>query len=132
MEKYTFNYTQTQIEEDMATALALSLNLGSSIWFVIDDGRFKNFEEKKEAFLILLKACLNRGILKLQKEMQIIEHTAEEWEKIFRTAFPKNEIEYSDNPTFAPFDISMWFITEDCPAYAVWIDPISKEMDWTS
>lgn len=134
MNTNTLNYSKTELIQDVETAFELSLNLGDSIWFAIDDERFRSFEEKKEAFFILLKECLRQGVLKLQRNMNIIEHEPEEWEKIFRDVFPEVEIEYSEIAGYAPFDIYMWFITDECPAYAVWVyqsEDGSEYLEWT-
>nr|WP_262379019.1 DUF596 domain-containing protein [Neisseria mucosa] len=98
------------------------------MWSTIKDFS-SDFEEKTEAFFILFKELLRRGHLKLQRDGQIIEHTPEEWERIFREVWPEYEIEPNPLPGYAPFDIGMW-LTVEAPAYAVWIDPEDGSEYW--
>lgn len=102
----------------------IGLNL-SVLWDTIKDFS-DNFEERTEAFFILFKELLRRGHLKLQRDGKIIEHTPEEWERIFRGEWPKSDMPYGAYEG----DIIIWFTHEDCPAYAVWIDPEDGSEYW--
>ena len=72
----------TRLESDIKKALdnsGVSLDI---LWLVIED--FSDiYEERTEAFFILFREMLRRGHLKLQRDGEIIEHSPEEWEKIF-------------------------------------------------
>ncbi|HFC8821257.1 TPA: hypothetical protein ACFU14_000477 [Neisseria cinerea] len=67
---------QNRLEEDVEFTINYGLPL-SCLWSTIKDFS-SDFEEKTEAFFILLKELLRRGHLKLQRDEQIIEHTPEE------------------------------------------------------
>ena len=118
---------QNRLEEDVEFTINYGLPL-SCLWSTIKDFS-SDFEEKTEAFFILLKELLRRGHLKLQRDEQIIEHTPEEWERIFREVWPEYEIEPNPLPGYAPFDIGMW-LTVEAPAYAVWIDSKDGSEYW--
>lgn len=85
------------------------------------------FEGRTEIFFVLFKEMLRRGHLKLQRNEQIIEHTPEEWESIFREVLPASDSPYN---TYAG-DIGLWFTDNQCPAYAVWVDPDDGSLEWT-
>ena len=118
---------QNRLEDDVEFTINYGLPL-SCLWSTIKDFS-SDFEEKPEAFFILFKELLRRGHLKLQRDGQIIEHTPEEWERIFREVWPEYEIEPNPLPGYAPFDIGMW-LTVEAPAYAVWIDPKDGSEYW--
>lgn len=118
---------QNRLEDDVEFTINYGLPL-SCLWSTIKDFS-SDFEEKTEAFFILFKELLRRGYLKLQRDGQIIEHTPEEWGRIFREVWPEYEIEPKPLPGYAPFDIGMW-LTVEAPAYAVWIDPEDGSEYW--
>ncbi|UTG73612.1 DUF596 domain-containing protein [Neisseria subflava] len=118
---------QNRLEDDVEFTINYGLPL-SCLWSTIKDFS-SDFEEKTEAFFILFKELLRRGHLKLQRDGQIIEHTPEEWGRIFREVWPEYEIEPKPLPGYAPFDIGMW-LTVEAPAYAVWIDPEDGSEYW--
>ncbi len=118
---------QNRLEDDVEFTINYGLPL-SCLWSTIKDFS-SDFEEKTEAFFILFKELLRRGHLKLQRDGQIIEHTPEEWERIFREVWPEYEIEPNPLPGYVPFDIGMW-LTVEAPAYAVWIDPEDGSEYW--
>ena len=59
----------------------------------------------------------------------------EEWEKIFRAVWPPAEVWWPKGEQYketyvGEIDMSIWFITDDCPAYAVWVDPEDGSLYW--
>ena len=106
-----------RLESDIEKALdnsGVSLDI---LWLVIEDFS-DTYEEQTEAFFIL-----------------IIEHSPEEWEKIFRAVWPPAEVWWPKGEQYketyvGEIDMSIWFITDDCPAYAVWVDPEDGSLYW--
>ena len=123
-----------RLESDIEKALdnsGVSLDI---LWLVIEDFS-DTYEEQTEAFFILFKEMLRRGHLKLQRDGEIIEHSPEECEKIFRAVWPPAEVWWPKGEQYketyvGEIDMSIWFITDDCPAYAVWVDPEDGSLYW--
>ena len=123
-----------RLESDIEKALdnsGVSLDI---LWLVIEDFS-DTYEERTEAFFILFREMLRRGHLKLQRDGEIIEHSPEEWEKIFRAVWPPAEVWWPKGEQYketyvGEIDMSIWFITDDCPAYAVWVDPEDGSLYW--
>ncbi|WP_281785144.1 DUF596 domain-containing protein [Uruburuella suis] len=114
-----------RLESDIEKALdnsGVSLDI---LWLVIEDFS-DTYEEQTEAFFILFKEMLRRGHLKLQRDGEIIEHSPEEWEKIFRAVWPSSDMPYGAYEG----DIVIWFTDDPCPAYAVWVDPEDGSLYW--
>lgn len=124
--RYIYQRYQSRLEDDIEFLNCVGNSL-DSVWDRISSFS-DDFEERKEAFFILIKELLRRGHLKFQRDMQIIEHSPEEWERIFREVFPNSNSPYG----MYDGDIRHWFVgNEECPAYPVWIIPETGEMDWT-
>ena len=127
LEKDIASFFEYDAQRGVYTGM-IGLNL-AVLWTTIEDFS-ESFEERTEAFFLLFKELLRRGHLKLQRDGEIIEHSPEEWEKIFRGVWPEYEIEPNPLPGYAPLDMGMWFVTDDCPAYAVWVDPDGGSYYW--
>ena len=118
---------QNRLEEDVEFTINYGFPL-SCLWSTIKDFS-SDFEEKTEAFFILFKELLRRGHLKLQRDGQIIEHTPEEWERIFKEVWPKYEIKPNPLPDYAPFDT---LIYESAPELneTITIDPDIEDLHY--
>lgn len=120
-------YKRTTLERDVDWSINIGLPL-AALWDLAQEFT-DTFEGRTEIFFVLFKEMLRRGHLKLQRDGQLIEHSPEEWEAIFREVWPEYEEEPNPLPGYAPFTIGMW-LTVDAPAYAVWVDPDDGSLYW--
>lgn len=127
-------YKNEQLEKDINNSINLGLHLGGLYYEI--ESYTDTFDRRTEIFFILFREMLHRGYLKLQRDNQIIEYTPEEWEAIFRKAWPKKIdgvwTNIGDIKNFEEDDIGIWFITDSCPAYAVWVDPEDRSLEWST
>jgi len=81
----------------------------------------ETFENRKEAFFIILRDLLRFGYIVLQRDVKIIFRTPEEWEEIFRAAFPKGYDDFTGSDYDQKLMMELWFMFDECPAYPVYI-----------
>jgi len=80
-----------------------------------------NFNDRKEAFFLIFKKLLSLGYITLHRDLKMIFRTPEEWEEIFRAAFPKSYEDYGVNYWDIESSLDFWFIIDECPAYPLYI-----------
>lgn len=81
-----------------------------------------SFDDRREIFFWALTRLLKEGRLKLANHGQFLDGTIEEQVELFREALPRREAELNDG---------LWFLDEECPAGAVWVDPDDGSLFWT-
>ena len=81
-----------------------------------------SFDDQREIFFWALTRLLKEGLLRLANHGQFLEGSTEAQVELFRQAFPKTEAEVNDG---------LWFLDDECPAGAVWVDPDDGSLYWT-
>lgn len=81
-----------------------------------------SFDDRREIFFWVLTRLLKEGRLRLAKHGQFLDGSIEEQVELFREALPRTEAELDDY---------IWFLDEECPAGAVWVDPDDGLLYWT-
>ncbi|MEQ5056043.1 DUF596 domain-containing protein [Klebsiella michiganensis] len=80
-----------------------------------------SFDDRREIFFWVLTRLLKEGRLRLANHGQFLAGSIDEQVELFRKVFPKTEAEVNDG---------LWFLGEECPAGAVWVEP-DGSLYWT-